>query len=214
MGSKKRKKFYVVWKGKNEGIYPDWEKCKQQVLGVPGAKYAGFYTLEDANLAFQSEPPNYSPKPQRNSLYSERFKAETIKPEEQVLLVDAACSGNPGVMEYRGMLSESKKILFHQGPFQEATNNVGEFLAIVHALAWLDREEKKMDVYSDSSVAILWVKKKKVGSKLKRTEKNIYVFELIYRALRWLQEHPDHCPVKKWNTAEWGEIPADFGRKD
>jgi ribonuclease HI len=130
------------------------------------------------------------------------------------IVVDAACSGVPGPMEYRGVFLRDGKQLFHQGPFPDGTNNVGEFLAIVHALALLDRQgDRRTPVYSDSRNGIEWVRQKRCGTKLERTPANEPIFDRIARAERWLREHRWENPVRKWETEEWGEIPADFGRK-
>ena len=127
--------------------------------------------------------------------------------------VDAACSGNPGMMEYQGVDVQSKARLFHLGPLY-GTNNIGEFLAIVHALALQKRLGTKLPIYSDSRNALLWIKAKKCKTKLKRTPKSAEVYELIGRAEKWLRENPDNdIQLLKWHTEQWGEIPADFGRK-
>ncbi|MBR4757357.1 MAG: hypothetical protein IK084_00975 [Bacteroidaceae bacterium] len=131
---------------------------------------------------------------------------------ETALAVDAACSGNPGPMEYRGVHLPTGKQVFHFGPMH-GTNNIGEFLAIVHALALMKQKGLKIPVYSDSYNAILWVNKRQCKTKLERSEKTEELFNLIARAEKWLRENPDHAPVLKWETAVWGEIPADFGRK-
>ncbi|MFT7482924.1 MAG: ribonuclease HI, partial [Oceanospirillaceae bacterium] len=34
MSKKKKKKFYVVWEGKQTGIFGDWDTCKKQVFNV------------------------------------------------------------------------------------------------------------------------------------------------------------------------------------
>ncbi len=130
----------------------------------------------------------------------------------QALCVDAACSGNPGPMEYRGVLIPSREQIFHFGPVQ-GTNNIGEFLAIVHALALLKQRGAVMPVYSDSRTAQIWVQKRKCKTTLQRTEQTEPLFAIIARAERWLMNNPDHCQVLKWDTDKWGEIPADFGRK-
>lgn len=131
---------------------------------------------------------------------------------KEALCVDAACSGNPGPMEYRGVHLPTGKQVFHFGPMH-GTNNIGEFLAIVHALALMKQKGLKIPVYSDSYNAILWVNKRQCKTKLERSEKTEELFNLIARAEKWLRENPDHAPVLKWETAVWGEIPADFGRK-
>ena len=130
----------------------------------------------------------------------------------QALCVDAACSGNPGPMEYRGVHLPSGKEIFRFGPIQ-GTNNIGEFLAIVHALALLKQKGLSMPIYSDSVNAINWVKKKQCKTKLERNEKTEELFRLIGRAEKWLAENKYDTPILKWETKQWGEIPADFGRK-
>lgn len=132
--------------------------------------------------------------------------------DTQALCVDAGCSGNPGNMEYQGVHLPSGKRIFHYGPVW-GTNNIGEFLAIVHALALLKQRGMTMTVYSDSNTAQTWVRNKHCKTTLPRDEKTEPLYQLIARAERWLLANPDHSPVQKWNTAWWGEIPADFGRK-
>lgn len=128
--------------------------------------------------------------------------------------VDAACSGNPGKMEYQGVVTDSKALLFHFGPVPGGTNNIGEFLALVHALAQLQKEGKtKLPIYTDSRTAMAWVRKKKANTKLKPTSKNAPLFQLIRRAEQWLKNTKYSNPILKWDTDRWGEIPADFGRK-
>jgi ribonuclease HI len=129
------------------------------------------------------------------------------------LSVDAACSGNPGIMEYRGVETGTGREIFHVGPFNPATNNIGEFLALVHGLALLKQQNLELPIYSDSTTALAWVRKKKCNSKLERTNTNQEVFDLIQRAEKWLRLNDYKNPVLKWETERWGEIPADFGRK-
>lgn len=128
--------------------------------------------------------------------------------------VDAACSGNPGPMEYRAIDLQTGSQVFHFGPLH-GTNNIGEFLAIVHALALMDKlgiTDKV--IYSDSYNAILWVNKKQCKTKLERNEQTEKLFEIIARAETWLRTHAIKTPIIKWETAKWGEVPADFGRKN
>ena len=127
--------------------------------------------------------------------------------------VDAACSGNPGDMEYRGVETESRLELFHVGPYPEGTVNIGEFLAIVHALAQLKKEGNTLPIYTDSRTAMKWVKDKKTKTKLEKSDMNIKIFEFIRRAEAWLQNNEYPNKIMKWETKYWGEIPADFGRK-
>lgn len=115
-------------------------------------------------------------------------------------------------MEYQGIHIPSGKRIFHYGPVW-GTNNIGEFLAIVHALALLKQQGKSMTVYSDSNTAQTWVRNRHCKTTLPRNEKTEELHQLITRAELWLRNNIDHCPVEKWNTEAWGEIPADFGRK-
>lgn len=127
--------------------------------------------------------------------------------------VDAACSGNPGRMEYQGIDLATGAQVFHFGPMH-GTNNIGEFLAIVHALALMEqRGIRDKVIYSDSYNAILWVNKKKCKTTLERTPQTEPLYQIIARAENWLRTHPIQTPIIKWETKQWGEIPADFGRK-
>ncbi|TNF71165.1 MAG: ribonuclease H [Bacteroidetes bacterium] len=208
-----KNKYYVVWKGKKPGIYENWNDCKKQIQGFEGARYMGFPEKEEARAAFDKS-------------YEETLKARKVKseadretlarigpPSYNSIAVDAASSGNPGVMEYQGVDTRSGKTLFAQGPFHEGTNNIGEFLAIVHGLAYLKKRNSNRVIYSDSRTAISWVKKKKCNTRLKESDKNGELFHLIRRAEHWLQNNSYTTPVVKWETRAWGEIPADFGRK-
>jgi len=203
-----QKKYYVVWKGFNPGIYDSWDESKKQVEGFEGALYKSFATEEGAIEAFRSDPSKYLQKHKTTIPSSIRNRIV-----EESLSVDAACSGNPGRMEYRGVHTGTRKLIFHVGPFESATNNIGEFLAIVHALALLKKQQLDIPVYSDSMNGMLWVEQKKCKTKLQSVEENKPVFDLIRRAEIWLQNNTYSNPVLKWDTKNWGEIPADFGRK-
>ena len=207
-----KKKFYVVWKGRETGIFDSWENCKKNVIQFEGAQYKAFSTEEEAKAAFKKGFWSVVSKTvsRRGALLAANGADQPIR---ESLAVDAACSGNPGKMEYRGVDVESGREIFHQGPFEEGTNNIGEFLAIVHGLAYLKQNDSSIILYSDSSIALAWIKAKKCRTKLARTEKNDRLFELIERAEIWLQQNSFSTRLFKWETSRWGEIPADFGRK-
>lgn len=222
--SKAKKKYYVVWHGVEPGIYNSWPKCQEQIKGFEGALYKSFDSEEEAEEAYHSSPYLYI-KP-RNSEAAEKKdklqnpptnRTDTVLPlplevKAEALAVDAACSGNPGPMEYRGVYLKTGQEVFHYGPVH-GTNNIGEFLAIVHGLALLKQKGAAMTIYSDSRNALLWVKNKKCKTKLERTAKTEQLFQLIERAELWLKENTHNIPLLKWETEKWGEIPADFGRK-
>lgn len=131
----------------------------------------------------------------------------------EALAVDAACAGNPGPMEYRGVYVRTGQEVFHVGPLQGGTNNIGEFLAIVHGLALQEKQGTRLPIYSDSVNAQLWIRAGICRTKLEETDENERIFELIRRAESWLRTHSFRLPIYKWETKQWGEIPADFGRK-
>lgn len=207
-----KQKFYVVWRGRQPGVYDTWATCQQQIAGYSGAEYKSFARREDAEKAFAESFAQY--RGQDTATF--RKTAEELSELGVVLdsvCVDAACSGNPGDLEYRGVDTRTQEELFQQGPFAEGTVNIGEFLAIVHALAWLKRAGRDCPVYSDSQVALGWLRDRAVNTKLPRAAANAKLFELIDRAEKWLQENTYANPILKWNTDQWGENPADFGRK-
>ena len=202
-----KKKFYVVWKGVQPGIYNNWTDCRLQVQGYEGAIYKSFDCQEEAEQAMKASPWEYI------NNKAKKTKCEKLPYITESLAVDAACSGNPGKMEYRGVYVETGHEIFHQGPFMQSTNNIGEFLALVHGLAHFKKTGCEMPIYTDSHNAMLWVQQKKCRTKLVQTVENTIVFNLIERAEKWLRENNYSTLILKWQTSEWGEIPADFGRK-
>tara|TARA_R110000787_G_scaffold28923_4_gene78761 strand:+ start:39417 stop:40052 length:636 start_codon:yes stop_codon:yes gene_type:complete len=209
----KKQKYYVVWFGNPAGIFYSWKECQRSIKDVKGAQYKSFLTFEEAKKAFKRAYKDYIGV---NTKKKKLSKEELIKigdPNLYTISVDAASSGNPGIMEYRGVDTQTKKQLFHQGPFEQGTNNVGEFLALVHGLAFLKQHNSDRKIYSDSKIAIAWVKRKKCNTKLKQNQKNKKVFELVLRAENWLKVNTYKTIIIKWETKAWGEIPADFGRK-
>jgi ribonuclease HI len=203
-------KYYVVWKGRKQGIFTSWEETEKQVKGFLGAEYKAFGTEKEAEAAYQSNYEVYKGKPSSHG----KWKEASVKPILPSLCVDAACSGSPGKLEYRGVFTESAEEFFRVGPFPDGTNNVGEFLAIVHALTWMVKNESQLPVYSDSENAISWVYTGKCKTQLRHTPRNAPLFVMIRSAENWLAENEllDDA-VLKWDTELWGENPADFGRK-
>ena len=214
MSKKKKKKYYTVWKGHHTGVFESWNDCKAQIKNFDGAQYKSFETFEAAKSALKG---NYFDYVGKNKGFKSELSPEQLKkigqPNYNSISVDAASSGNPGKMEYRGVDTKTKKQLFIQGPFEEGTNNIGEFLALVHGLALLKKNKSDRIIYTDSRTAISWVKKKNCNTKLERNDKNKPVFDLVDRAVEWLKKNTYNTVIVKWETKAWGEIPADFGRK-
>ena len=203
----KKQKFYVVWKGKMPGIYDSWPACQRQVAGVPNAQYKSFESRKEAEAALKK---GYTPSVKQTTKKTAKISRANINANS--ISVDAACSGNPGLMEYQGVDTSTGKRFFHKA-FDLGTNNIGEFLAIVHGLSFLKRQGSSRAIYTDSKNAMIWVEKKKCKTTLERNEKTEELFEWIDRAEKWLKSNTYTTKILKWETKSWGEIPADFGRK-
>ena len=209
--AKQKAKFYVVWQGREAGIYDSWAACEAQVKGVV-AKYKGFATREEAEAALAADPKDYiirKPKP----LQSTPIASSPNSPILPALAVDAACSGNPGLMEFRGVIADTATQVFHRGPYTGGTNNIGEFLAIVLGLAYLKLHNLPWVLYSDSKTAISWVRQRQCKTKIEWNTRNQDLFLAVRAAEKWLHENTWTTQIYKWDTEHWGEIPADFGRK-
>jgi len=205
-----KQKYHVVWKGRKTGIFTTWAECEKQVKGFVGAQYKAFDNEVDAEAAYLANYDDYKGKPSTSG----KWKTASIQPLLPSVCVDAACSGAPGKLEYRGVNTETGEEIFHAGPYAEGTNNVGEFLAIVHALTWQAKHNMHVPVYSDSENAILWVNTGICKTNLKHTPKNAVLFAIIRSAENWLAENElPEDKIIKWDTGLWGENPADFGRK-
>ena len=217
------KKFYVIFNGPDAGVYDNWDDVAGRV-SFPGARYKGFTSSAEAAKAFREQGEDSSSPAELGRFLSRAGSRSLPKPGEPDYMtnpevdldawaVDASCLGNPGKMEYRGVELMTGRVLFTVGPFLDATNNIGEFLAIVHAMALMEKEGKFHNIYSDSVSGMAWVRTRKIKTQLKPTERNQRVFELMARAVTWLNTHTFPAKVLKWQTDRWGEIPADFGRK-
>ena len=206
----KKQKYYTVWNGKTTGVFESWDECKEQITGVKNAQYKSFDTLQQAQDALKMGYWQCVTATKNNDNTSPLEQCVGVIANS--LAVDAACSGNPGVMEYQGVRTYDKERMFHV-KFELGTNNIGEFLAIVHCLAWQQKNKISYPIYSDSLNAQKWVREGICKTKLVENEKNAYLFSVIRRAEKWLRENSFRVPIYKWKTDEWGEIPADFGRK-
>jgi ribonuclease HI len=204
------KKFYVVWNGRKTGIYESWAECEAQTKGFQGARFKSFPTLEEASKALKTGYSKGTPTKSSNTKSKSNTTPTPI--EFNSISVDAACSGNPGMMEYQGVDTKTGERIFHYGPVL-GTNNIGEFLGIVHALSYLKQKGEATTIYSDSKTAISWVRNKKANTTLVRNPETETVWKLIERAEKWLWENSYQNKIMKWETSTLGEIKADFGRK-
>ncbi|MCM1520437.1 MAG: ribonuclease H family protein [Lachnoclostridium sp.] len=211
-----KRKFYVVWNGYATGVFDSWEECQLQTKGYPEAKYKSFDTQEEAIAAYRGDPADHIHIIRNIATHSAPVINYAAFPEIRLdaIAVDAACSKNPGPVEYRGVWVGSGWQAFHVGPLQDGTNNIGEFLALIHALALFEREGRPdIPIYTDSRTARSWLRNRKVKTTLQPTPSNTRIREILARAIHWMNTHDVLNPILTWNTEAWGEIPADFGRK-
>lgn len=211
--SKPKPKFYVVWEGRETGIFNSWDECNKHISGFPQAKYKSFKSLELAREAFRSSPQAFIGK----EIFDTSLTADQLAligdPELESISVDGAWNTATGVVEYRCVHTRTGELLFAKGPFQDGTNNIAEFLGLVHALAHCTKSGLLLPIYTDSMTAMSWVRRKKAFTKHPRSEQNKPLFDLVNRAEHWLATNEPANKILKWETEAWGEIKADFGRK-
>jgi ribonuclease HI len=225
-----KQKYYVVWEGKVPGIYTSWADCQQQTNGYPQARFKAYESEAEAKAALargwkasfasagssgggaaaktaaSAGKASKSSKPSANGELPAQVVLDSIS-------VDVGSKGNPGIVEYKGVSTRTGEVIFEHPPIAKGTNNLGEFLAIVHALAYLKQRGSSMTIYTDSMTALSWIRKKAVATNLPRDASTKEIWTLVDRALAWLHANTYTNPILKWDTKAWGEIKADYGRK-
>lgn len=136
--------------------------------------------------------------------------------------VDAGTQGNPGLCFYR-VVDIANGIQLGEKNLGEGTNNLAEFIGLVNAIKECVRSHKlraglyktssePRDLYTDSQTALAWLRRKDV-----KTSFSGPILLEVSKCIVFLNsdEYANQKAVRvfKWNTKEWGEIPADFGRK-
>jgi ribonuclease HI len=208
-----KKKYYVVWEGKRLGVYHTWDACKEQIDGFSGALYKSFPTQEQAQIAFELGYDQYKKQEPQIAAIPTAVKNKTGYPQGAYICVDAAFNGRTKVLEYRGVSLPEKQVIFSKGPFQNGTNNIGEFLGLVHALALCKQNNITEAIYTDSITALAWIREKHAKTTVDIARLNPELYQLVKRAEDWLRNNTYSNKIHKWKTDVWGEIPADYGRK-
>lgn len=214
-GIAKKRKFYVVWVGFKPGIYESWRECSSQTDRFPGAKYKSFATHEAASTAFSDGPENHWGAAKRESRHSPPpTVAIPNRPPVHSLCVDGAWNGRTGDMEYRGVWNHNQQVAFASDVIRNGTNNIAEFLAVVEGMQLLQSMKRDWPIYTDSVTALAWIRKRQVRSTIFFDKAaNPALRKKVVDALKWLKENNPKTQVLKWRTTQWGEIPADYGRK-
>lgn len=219
-------KYYVVWEGREPGVYDSWEECQLQIDHFPGARFKSFKTVDEAVAAYRGRTSDQLGIIRSILTHTPDAvlprKAPAYRPPSHpgirldAIAVDGACSANPGPMEYRGVRVSTGEELFHVGdkiPLY-GTNNIAEFLALIHVAALLKKNgDTTTPIYTDSRNALAWLRRGASRTTLAREPRTEATLELLRRADAWLAHNKIENPILKWKTEEWGEIPADFGRK-
>jgi len=200
-------KYYVVREWKRRGIFTSRDECKELVQWYADAKYKSFKTKEEAEKALQGSREEYYQTKEKVSRQTSDFPYE-----KNSIAVDAACSWNPGKMEYQGIDLQSGKYLFHE-KYEIATNNIWEFLALVHGLKFQKENKSDKAIYTDSKHAMKRVAEKGCKTKLEKNSNTNFVYKKIQEAEQRLKENTYTTQILKRPTSERWEIPADFWRK-
>ncbi|RLL41316.1 ribonuclease H [Oceanobacillus piezotolerans] len=217
-----KKKFYVVWVGRKPGVYSNWADCQAQTNGFDQAKFKSFESREQAEKAYREGWKFHWGKGngkkgiegQKNKKPNSASGVTSDEIDYNSISVDVGTRGNPGPVEYQGVDTKTGEVIFSKGPISKGTNNLGEFLAIVHALAYLKKIGSNKTVYTDSRNAMKWIREKAVSTTLKRDASTAEIWDLIDRAEHWLRNNTYQNKILKWDTKKWGEIKADYGRKN
>jgi ribonuclease HI len=184
------RKFYVVWLGRQTGVFTDWATTQRAVDKYAGARFKSFPTRAEAEQAFgrggnASIPPKTPSRQKAATPDSKRSATRTSDQFNVTIYCDGACEPNPGnagsgIVVYRaGKLAELWFGLYNP----RGTNNSAELNALYHALRMAEAEIRTgntFEVCSDSAYSIncirswapKWEKKgwKRPGGEIKNLE--------------------------------------------
>src|SRR5207247_1204400 len=116
-------KYYVVWKGRVQGIFTSWRECKKQILGFSGAQFKSFPTKKMAEEAFRNGPALITFK-----------NSKHIGLIENSLCVGGTWNFRNNKVQYQGINIATFEQIFNSEIFEGGSRSAVEFSAIVHAL--------------------------------------------------------------------------------
>ena len=128
------KKFYVVWVGRETGIFTDWAHTKTQVDQFPAAKYKSFKTQAEAEAAFAAGWG--APKKSKTSSSKPSVTSSPDKNFDVTIYCDGGCDPNPGkAASGVAVYHENKLTELWYGLFNpQGTNNTAELNALFQSL--------------------------------------------------------------------------------
>ena len=134
-----KKKFYVVWRGRETGIFTDWPRCQRSVEKFPDARYKSFPSRAEAEAAFKGGNPGraaYASRPAVKKTAAAAASTPAAGDFQMQVYCDGGCEPNPGeagsgMAVYRdGNLSELWYGLYNP----QGTNNTAELNALYQSL--------------------------------------------------------------------------------
>lgn len=180
-------KYYVIWQGRETGIFTDWATCKKHIDKFPGAKYKSFKTLAEAEAAFGGRATNTVSANSKAKTAAKKKSSNTIKTytaaeidklnTDTKIYTDGGCEPNPGeagsgIAVYRdGNVSELWYGLYNP----HGTNNTAELSALFEALKMAEKEladNKTVAIFCDSKYSIQCVTQWAVGWEKKGWKKS------------------------------------------
>ncbi|MEJ0005513.1 MAG: ribonuclease H family protein [Steroidobacteraceae bacterium] len=163
------KKFYVVWAGRETGVFTDWATTDRHVNAFPDARFKSFPSRTEADQAFRSgRPASAGRRPAKASAGVTARMELAAAPVGLQIYCDGACDPNPGragsgIAVYRdGRLEE----LWYGLYSPNGTNNTAELNALHHALLMAETAilaGQTAQILCDSTYAINCVSKWAVG---------------------------------------------------
>ncbi len=160
------KKYYVIWKGGQTGIFDNWPQVQQLTAGRADAQYMGFPSKAEAEAAFAD---TYTKALMKRSLAkgnSASSKASTTAQSSKSLgnaadiniYCDGACSPNPGKSGTGIAIYQGKQLTeLWYGLYQaDGTNNTAELNGMLEAfkLAQHYVDQQQVQILSDSKYSI------------------------------------------------------------
>ncbi|MBA35375.1 MAG: ribonuclease HI [Oleispira sp.] len=214
------KKFYVIWVGREPGIYTDWPTAQKQIIKFSGAKYKSFPTKAEAEAAFSGGTVSSAGKPSSNSSKNtnkgNNLSAPPIK-TDVVIYCDGGCDPNPGKAGSGVAVYQNDQLIqLWYGVYNpNGTNNTAELNALFYSLQLAQHATKQglsAQILCDSMYSIQCIRDwaagwEKNGWKKKTGEiKNLEIIKLAYALYNEIKDTVLLSHVKAHAGTEGNEL--------